>query len=232
MDYKKEAAQKAAELIQDNTVIGFGAGTAMAHLVGFLKEKVEAGLKVKIVTSSFSTRMILYQHRFEVHDTTSINLLDIYFDGCDQFDKDLNALKSGGGIHTNEKILAAMANEFILVGDDSKYVEKLEVKFPLVIEVLPQIVSYLPVAIKKIYPGVRTELRLCNRKDGAVISENGNYIFDLWFNEWPELAAINPALKNIPGVIETSLFYKLATRAVIAGAQGIRVLGAGLAAVS
>src|SRR5436190_24093659 len=98
MDYKKEAAQKAAELIRDNTVIGFGAGTAMAHMVGFLKEKVEAGLKVKIVTSSFSTRMILYQHGFEVQDTASINLLDIYFDGCDQFDKDLNALKSGGGI--------------------------------------------------------------------------------------------------------------------------------------
>lgn len=224
MDHKKEAARKAAELIQNNTVIGFGAGTAIAHMVGFLKEKVEAGFSVKVLTSSFTTRMLLFQHNLEVQDTASIFSLETYFDGCDQFDKNLNALKSGGGIHTNEKILAVMANEFILVGDDLKYVEKLEVKFPIVIEVLPQIVSYLPRVMKRIYPSVKTELRLSNKKDGAVISENGNYIFDLWFDEWPELATINPTLKNIPGVIETSLFYNIARRAVIAGVEGVRVL--------
>ncbi|MEO5996628.1 MAG: ribose 5-phosphate isomerase A [Chitinophagaceae bacterium] len=224
MDYKKQAAQKAAELIQTNTVIGFGAGSAMAHMVAFLKEKVETGLTVKVVTSSFTTRMLLLQNNFEVQDTATTSSIDIYFDGCDQFDKNLNALKSGGGIHTNEKILAVMANEFILVGDDSKYVEKLEVKFPVVIEVLPQIVSYLPPILKKMYPGVRTELRMSNKKDGAVISDNGNYIFDLWFEELPELATINPTLKNIAGVIETSLFYDIAKRAVIAGGEGIRVL--------
>jgi len=196
----------------------------MAHMVGFLKEKVEAGLSVKILTSSFTTRMLLLQNNFEVLDTASVSSFDIYFDGCDQFDKNLNALKSGGGIHTNEKVLAVMANEFILVGDDSKYVDKLEVKFPIVIEVLPQIVSYLPLVIKKIYPGVKTELRLSNKKDGAVISDNGNYIFDLWFDEFPDLASINPTLKNIPGVIETSLFYNIAKRGVIAGEKGVRVL--------
>ena len=67
----------------------------------------------------------------------------MYFDGCDQFDKDLNALKSGGGIHTMEKLFASMAKEFILVGDDSKYAEQLTTTFPLVLEVLPQAMSFI-----------------------------------------------------------------------------------------
>ncbi len=224
MDYKKEAAQKAVELVKNNSVIGLGAGSAMAHMVSILKEKVEAGLSIKILTSSFTTRILLQQYNFIVQDTSSTSAIDIYFDGCDQFDKNLNALKSGGGIHTNEKILAVMANEFILVGDDSKYVEELEVKFPLVIEVMPHIRQFFYKAVNKIFSVVKIELRMSNKKDGAVISENGNFIFDLWFNEWPELSTINSALKNIPGIIETSLFYNIATRAVIAGKDGVRIL--------
>lgn len=224
MDYKKEAALNAAELVQNNSVIGLGAGSVMAHMVSILKEKVEAGLAVKILTSSFTTRLLLQQNNFIVPDTSSVSQLDIYFDGCDQFDKNLHALKSGGGIHTNEKILAVMADEFILVGDDSKYVEQLEVKYPLVLEVMPQILHFIHKAVNQLFPSVRIELRMSNKKDGAVISENGNYIVDLWFNEWPELSTINPALKTIPGIIETSLFYNIARRAVIAGKDGVRIL--------
>jgi ribose 5-phosphate isomerase A len=225
MDHKREAAQQAVELIQNDSVIGLGAGTAMAHMAGFLQEKVAAGFLVKLLTSSFTTRLLLHQHNLEVQDTASTSSLDMYFDGCDQFDKDLNALKSGGGIHTNEKILAMMAHEFILVGDDSKYVQHLDVKYPLVVEVLPQIVSWFPAAVEKIFPGVKIDLRMGNKKDGAVISDNGNYIFDLWFEQWPNLETVNPLLKNITGVIETSLFYNIAKRAVIAGSEGVRVLG-------
>lgn len=224
MDHKKAAAQKAVELVTDNSTIGLGAGSAMGYMVGFLKEKADAGLKFSVLTSSFTTRKQLYEHNIQVRDTAFTASFDIYFDGCDQFDKNLNALKSGGGIHTNEKILAVMADEFILVGDDSKYVDKLDVKYPLVIEVLPQVLSFIPARIKSSFRGVKTVLRASNNKDGALISDNGNFIFDLWFDEWPELSAINPVLKNIPGIIETSLFYNIAKRAVISGTHGVQVL--------
>lgn len=224
MDHKKAAAQKAVELVPDNSTIGLGAGSTMAHMVGFLKAKAGAGLKFSVLTSSFTTRKLLYEHNIKVQDTAFTASFDIYFDGCDQFDKNLNALKSGGGIHTNEKILAVMADEFILVGDDSKSVEQLEVKYPLVIEVLPQVVSFIPAIIKSSFTGVKTVLRFSSNKDGALVSDNGNLIFDLWFDEWPELSAINPTLKNIPGIIETSLFYNIAKRAVISGSRGIQIL--------
>ena len=224
MDPKQAAAEKAVEFIQDGTIVGLGAGSAVGYMVGFLKLKVENGLEVKLLTSSFTTRKLLQEYNFIVQDTAAMAQIDQYFDGCDQFDHQLHALKSGGGIHTREKILAEMAREFILVGDESKYVEKFDVKFPLVIEVLQETLSFVPVRIQKHFPGIRTEIRMSNKKDGAVITENGNYLFDLWFREWPGLSEINPILKQIPGIIETSLFYNIAHKAVIGGSEGVRVL--------
>ena len=75
-----------------------------------------------------------------VQPIAAFKSIDIYFDGCDQLDSELNALKIGGGIHTQEKLLASMANEFILIGDESKLVQNFDNRFPVVIELLPQAV--------------------------------------------------------------------------------------------
>ncbi len=224
MDLKKLAAQKAVTLIKNNSIVGIGAGSTMAHIVGFLKDEVEKGLNVKVATSSFFTRQLLLQNGFTVLHTGDLEMLDIYFDGCDQFDKNLNALKSGSGIHTQEKLLATMAKEFVIVGDESKYAETLETKYPLVIEVLPQAARFAVKAIQEAFPGTKTALRTGDKKDGAVITENGNYLFDIWFSEWSRLSTINPACKSIPGIVETSLFYNIASKAIIACANGVRVL--------
>ncbi len=67
-------------------------------------------------------------------------------------------------------------------------------------------------------------MRINDKKDGAVITENGNYLLDVYFESWPTLSSINPALKNISGVVETSLFYGMAHKAIIAGENGVVVL--------
>ncbi len=224
MDFKKQAAQAAASLVKDNSIIGLGAGSTMAHMVYFLKEMGDNGLSIKLLTSSFSTRQLLLQNGFALLNTADVAAIDIYFDGCDQFDINLNALKSGGGIHTQEKLLATMAKEFVLVGDETKYSEQLETKFPLAIEVLPQAVSFIPHRVQQIFPGTKTVMRLGDKKDDAVITENGNYLFDIWFTKWPPLAGLNSLLKNITGIVETSLFYGIATKAIIAGEGGVRTI--------
>jgi len=229
MDFKQQAAQAAAALIKDGSIIGLGAGSTMVHMVSSLKEEKDKGLSFKVLTSSFATRQLLLKSGFAVLNTSDIEAIDIYFDGCDQFDVNLNALKSGGGIHTQEKLLATMAKEFVIVGDESKFSGKLETKFPLVIEVLPQAASFVPTRVQSFFPGVKTLMRLGDKKDGAVITENGNYLFDLWFNDWPELSKLNPVLKNIPGIVETSLFYNIAAKAIIAGESGVRTLYPGSA---
>jgi ribose 5-phosphate isomerase A len=77
----------------------------MVYMVQYLQEQ---NIQVQVYTSS-ATRQELLQHGFAPGDIAGMACLDIYFDGCDQFDKNLNALKSGGGIHTMEKLLASMA---------------------------------------------------------------------------------------------------------------------------
>ena len=75
-----------------------------------------------------------------------------------------------------------------------------------------------------LFPGVITALRMSDKKDGAVLTDNGNYLMDLWFQDWPELSELNTSLKCITGVVETSLFYSLAHKAIIAGRDGVRIL--------
>ncbi|MDQ2752550.1 MAG: ribose-5-phosphate isomerase A, partial [Bacteroidota bacterium] len=129
MNGKQQAARKAVELIEDGAAIGLGMGATMAYMVEFLHEQKKNDLQV--YTSSAATKLLLEQNGFSVFRISEVSNLLIYFDGCDQFDKDLNALKSGGGIHTNEKLFASMADQFILVGDESKYAEHLDTTFPL-----------------------------------------------------------------------------------------------------
>ncbi|HEX8357187.1 MAG TPA: ribose 5-phosphate isomerase A, partial [Segetibacter sp.] len=189
-----------------------------------LQPKIDKGLLLHFVTSSFSTFQLLLEKRLPVQPVAAFTTIDIYFDGCDQIDKNLNVLKSGGGIHTQEKLVASMAKEFIILGDEAKFVKSLSTRFPVVIEFLPQSFRYVPDQVQRVFPGTKTTCRTGDKKDGMVTTENGNYLLDVWFDEFPELSTINPQLKNITGVVETSLFYGMADKAIIAGKDGVKSL--------
>jgi ribose 5-phosphate isomerase A len=222
-DFKKEAAKEALKLIQPGTTVGFGAGSTIRHLIDYIKEDIALSGSITTVTSSFSTRQWLQQQGLAVREIGWTARVDLYFDGCDQFDRRLNALKSGGGVHTTEKILAAMADTFILVGDAAKRVERLDSSYPLVVEVVPEALAYVTGRLQKIFRLVRCELRMSDKKDGAVITERGNFLIDSWFSVFPEPAVLNERLAGIPGILEHSLFYDMAQKAVIAGASGIEI---------
>lgn len=220
-DYKRDAAREAMKAIRPGSVVGFGAGSTMLHLIGYVREDAELTRSLTTVSSSFSTRQYLYHQGFAVQQMEWLTRLDQYFDGCDQFDWRLSALKSGGGVHTSEKILAAMADEFILVGDVSKRVDRLDGTFPLVVEVIPEALAYVSDRLKRFFQPVRSELRLSNKKDGAVITERGNYLIDNWFEPFPEPALINERMIGIPGILEHSLFFNMARQAIVAGPEGV-----------
>ena len=223
-DYKMEAAVAAVEFVKEGQTIGLGAGTTIFHLTDLIGTNPGLAETLTFVSSSFKTRNYLYKKGLKIQSAAFTENLNIYFDGCDQFDKALNALKSGGGIHTSEKILASMATEFILIGDEGKSVAALDHTYPLVIEILPEA---LPLVLRKIgslYPESNVKLRMSSEKDGALISENGNLLADIQFPVLPPLAEVNMIIKMIPGIVEHSLFYGLATKAVIAGEQGISIM--------
>jgi ribose 5-phosphate isomerase A len=223
-DYKLEAAKASLDFMNSGQKIGLGAGSTIFHMIDIIMENTVLAQSLSFVSSSFTTRQYLFEKGIKQQLSSNMEDLDIYFDGCDQFDIELNAFKSGGGIHTSEKIMASCANEFILVGDESKFVEKLNNTHPLVIEILPEALTFVLTKIQMHYPQSVTNIRKATQKDGAIITENGNFIADVRFDEVPELAKLNTTVKMTPGIVEHSLFYRMATKAIIAGKLGVRII--------
>ena len=223
-DYKLDAAKAALALIKEGQTIGVGAGSTIAKLITLIAEECSFAASLTLVSSSFTTSNLILEKGLNLRYTNTIKKLDIYFDGCDQFDKDLNALKSGGGIHTTEKILASMALEFILIGDAGKFADQLGTTYPLVIEVLPNALPLVLNHLNTTFPDARLNLRMSSQKDGAVISDHGNLLVDIHFPELMPLDELNARIGLIPGVVEHSLFYRIAAKAIIAGAEGIKTI--------
>jgi ribose 5-phosphate isomerase A len=222
-DYKAEAAKAALQLIKPGQIIGLGAGSTIAHLVEMVGKDDALKASIVFTSSSFKTTSLLHDRGLRVISPALLKHIDIYFDGCDQFDAELNALKSGGGIHATEKILASMAKEFILIGDEGKYAEKLDTRFPLVVEILPQALQIVLSRLATMFPGAQIKQRISTQKDGAVITENGNMLVDIYFETVIAPEILNLEIKMIPGVVDHSLFYRMATKALLAGENGITV---------
>ena len=195
--------------------------STISYLISFIKE---AGLNIEVVTPSFKTASLCIENGLKVIPTWSVSKISVAFDGCDEVDENLTALKSGGGIHTNEKIIATMADDYILLVDESKVVKKLEFKYPIVLEIIPESKAFVEKEVKNLggIPKMRTSLS----KDGITISDNGLYLMDVEFNKYDikDISSLNDNLKNIVGVLDTSLFYNIATKAIVASEDKIRLI--------
>lgn len=177
-DHKMEAAKAALKFIKPGQTIGVGAGSSIANLIKLITEECAFASTLTLVSSSFKTSNLIITSGLNLQSAAVIKRLDMYFDGCDQFDTELSALKSGGGIHTTEKILASMADQFILIGDTGKFADHLDTKYPLVIEVIPAALNTVMQQLTASFPDARLTLRLSTQKDGAVISEYGNFLVE------------------------------------------------------
>ena len=219
-DLKKNCAKEAIKYIKSGMIIGLGGGRSIAYLIEHIKE--DKNLNVKIVTPSTKTRLLCIENGLEVLHTCSVDKVDVAFDGCDQVDEKLNALKSGGGIHTKEKLIASMAKEYILLVDEAKVEMTLTFKAPVVLEILEDSLKYVERQVLEL--GGKPVVRSSDIKDGFTISDNGNLLMNVDFNDVKDIYELNNRLINICGVIETSLFTNVITKAIIASEKGIRVI--------
>jgi len=222
-NYKQQAAAEAFKLISKGQVVGLGAGSTIAYLVEAIAADHALAGTLVLSSPSFDTINLLNEKGLNVKPSDWLQRLDLYFDGCDQLDGQLNALKSGGGIHTYEKILAVMAEEFVLLGDYGKLVEHLDVTYPLVIEVLPQSLNVVSAILRKRFEGISLKLRAGDQRMGPVRTDGDNYLIDASFANLPGLELLDQ-IKMIPGVVDHSLFYNMAGRAILAGPEGIRTI--------
>lgn len=221
-ELKKESAKRALDYINDGMIVGLGAGGSVAYLADYLSEKAKCGFNVKIVTPSRSTKLLCHEKGLNVIDTSLINSIDVAFDGCDEVDSKLNALKSGGGVHTKEKLIGTMAKDYILLVDESKFTNTLTFKAPVVLEIIEEALSYVIEKVKAI--GGEPKLRSSKEKDGFVVTDNGNLLLDVSFKNVDNIENLDNVLKNIRGVVETSLFVNVVTKVIVAYKNEIKVI--------
>jgi ribose 5-phosphate isomerase A len=223
-NYKMQSAEKALQFIKPGLCIGLGDGTTVRYLTELIVADKELALSITFTTSSVKTASQLKSLGIKVQPLSDLSKVDIYFDGCDQFDRELNALKSGSGIHTLEKILANMAAEFILMGDADKFSAQLTTQYPLVIEVLPLALNSVIATLQITFADAELKLRQKNNEDSPAITDHGNYLLEVRFDNLPDLATLNTFIKMLPGVLNHSLFYRMATKAIISGINGTEIL--------
>ncbi|BDZ29853.1 ribose 5-phosphate isomerase A [Lactiplantibacillus sp. WILCCON 0030] len=211
MSIKQTIVQQALPLIKPGMVVGFGGGSTVAELV---KEAANLVNEIQVVTPSPTTRQLATVLGYTVIDPQYCDRVDIAFDGCDQLNTHGSALKSGGGIHANEKIIATLADEYWLLTVSSRLVQTtFDTKTPLVLEVLPKALALVMRTISE--HGGQPTIRTATNRDGMTLTDNGNFLIDCHFPSYEHLAALNNDFATLAGVVETSYFDRLVTNALL-----------------
>ena len=225
-ELKRQAAAHALTQVRGGMKLGLGTGSTAKHFVDLLGEKVRAGLNVVGVPTSEATRIQAEQCGIPLTTLDEIDRLDLTVDGADEIDPAFNLIKGGGGALLREKIVAAASDRMIVIADDSKWVDVLG-RFPLPVEVIPFGLAATRRAIAAAFAesGVSGQMGVRKARDGHVfVTDGGHWIIDAHLGRIPDAPRLAGLLSLIPGVVEHGLFIGLASTALLAGAQGIRVV--------
>lgn len=203
LEEKQAIAKKIASIAKDGDVIGVGSGsTSFLATQEIAKRMKEERLKIKAIPTSRELGMVCNYLGIPV-ETLITAKPDWCFDGADEVTPENWLIKGRGAAMFKEKLNIANAKKSYILVDSSKFVQKACEKFPIPIEVFP---DALYAVKEKLFElgATSAELRLAKKKDGPVITENGNLIVDAKFENVDE--TFETKLKNIVGVIETGLF--------------------------
>lgn len=223
---KRQAAAQALEQVQDGMKLGLGTGSTAKHFVDLLGQRVAGGLRVVGVPTSEATRAQAEACKIPLTTLDDVDRLDLTVDGADEVDAALNLIKGGGGALLREKIVAAASDRMIVIADDTKWVDVLG-RFPLPVEVIPFGLAATRRAIETAFAesGVSGQMGLRKARDGHVfVTDGGHWIVDAHLERIADAPRLAGLLSLIPGVVEHGLFIGLAGTAILAGAEGIRVV--------
>jgi ribose 5-phosphate isomerase A len=215
-EQKKLVAHEAIKYVVEDAYVGVGSGSTVNY---FIDELAKIRNRVKgAVASSAKSAERLSKHGITQVELTSVDDLPVYIDGADETTAHGAMIKGGGGALTREKILAAVAKQFVCIVDRSKLVAVLG-DFPLPVEVIPMARSH--VAHELVRLGGHPRLR------EHFITDNGNMILDV-----EDLSILNPAeletkLNNIAGVVTNGLFARRGADVILVGTDdGVETIDA------
>ncbi len=198
---KQVAGEAAAQLVKSGMIVGLGTGSTTAYAIKELGKRVDSGLNILGVPTSYQSAFLAVECGITLTTLDEHPLPDIDIDGADQV-ANFKAIKGGGAAHTREKVVALSSEKFVIVVDESKCVDKLAHPIPL--EVLPFARKLVEKEVEKL--GGKAVLRMGVKKDGPVISDNGNFIMDADFGIIDDPDSLGEKLSQCTGLVEHGIF--------------------------
>ncbi len=218
---KRTVAREALEFVEDDTVIGLGTGSTTAYFIEYLGKLItEEGLEVYGVPTSYQARMLAIESGVPLISLDEVDGVDLAVDGADEVDPNLNLIKGRGAAFTMEKCVEYRAGTFIVLVDESKLTERLGEKMPVPIEVIPSVWNVIARELEVF--NAESKLRMANKKEGPVVTENGNFIVDARFPLIEDPLDLEIELNTIPGVIENGIFADMADVVLVGTREGVR----------
>ncbi len=214
-DLKKAVGKAAAERIKSNTIVGLGTGSTTVFAIQHLGERLKSGDLKNIVgiPTSFQSENLARECGIPLTTLNAVDHIDVAIDGADEVDPQKNLIKGGGAAHTQEKLVDSFAEYFIVVVDSSKVVEKLGSSFLLPVEVIPKAMKPVMLHLQKL--GGKPEIRNAVKKDGPIITDQGNLVLDVKFDSLDNPEELEKTINNIPGVLNNGLFVGLADLVIV-----------------
>lgn len=227
---KKAAAYQAVlDNIDSNMTIAIGTGATVIYVAEKIAQLYHNKqiTNIKCIPTSYQSQQLIIQNNLPLGNLSVNYKIDIDFDGVDEIDNNFNIIKGGGGCHLREKMIATNSKKFIIVTDwrkksdilgngNWKYVNGIPVSF------IPESRDYLEKLILKQLneddiniDASSITLRMAKNKAGPVVTEYGNFIFDIKFDSkllqtTKNVTKIDMLLHSIPGVVETGFFVNMA----------------------
>jgi len=206
---KEQAGRHAAQYVTDGMRVGLGTGSTVHWTIVELGERRP---DIVCTATSVQTHELATSLGLRVVDPDEIEHLDVAIDGADEVDPAFNLTKGGGAAHTREKIVASMADRFIVVVDETKVVDALG-PFGTPLEVLDFAPGVVARAVRAL--GAHDVTTRDRRSD------NGNLVMDAHFGTIADPVALAAQLSAVPGIVEHGIFPgAMVERVVVAGAGG------------
>ncbi len=211
---KQNVAIAAASLVENNMTVGLGTGsTANYFIEEVARRQQQEGLIVTTVASSIVSARIAGDFGLNVIAIENVKHLDLYVDGADEVTSDMTLLKGRGSDLVREKLLAKACNQFYVLVDNSKLVNRIGENFPIPIEVMPFAWQLVQKSLEQI--GGTGALRKNASGDGLAVTSHGSLVLDMTFESGFDSHELNNQLNAIPGVVGHGIFANLATQIFI-----------------
>ncbi|MCL2148659.1 MAG: ribose-5-phosphate isomerase RpiA [Methanomassiliicoccaceae archaeon] len=214
---KRIVAERAVDdHVRDGMTVGLGTGSTSEYAVRRVGELVSGGLRLKCVATSERTANLAHGLGIELFDINDVPHIDVTIDGADEVDPGRQLIKGLGGALLREKIVAAASMTEVIIVDESKVVDKLGVRTPLPVEVVPYGHRKTAYALER--KGCKATLREAGGE--PFVTDAGNYIYDCKFESIESPFFLESMINVMPGVVENGLFLNTADVVLVSHPDG------------